>query len=225
MLDITVAYVEESMIYLIDGNEREQHPGLIDQMHRLRAKVFQGRLGWEVSVIDGRERDRFDDEMPLYVISTTPEGQVVGCLRALQTTGPNMLSDVFSELLEPGTRIRSPLIWESTRFCVDLEYAMGRSKNTLSIITAELLCGLVETGLAAGLSHIVSVYDIRMERVLIRAGCDPVRLADPKEIGGVQTIAGLFEVNQAFVDRLHSKSNLAYPAVDTHALRRIGLAA
>jgi acyl homoserine lactone synthase len=212
------------MIILIDG-WREQHSGLLDQMHRLRARVFQGRLGWEVSVVDGRERDRFDDVSPLYVLSVTPEGQVIGCLRALQTTGPNMLSDVFSELLGSGTKIRSPLIWESTRFCVDMEFAMARSRNTLSTITAELLCGLVETGLAAGLSHIVSVYDIRMERVLMRAGCDPVRLAPPKVIGGVQTIAGLFEVNQAFVDRLHSAGNLAYPAVDKHTLRRIGLAA
>jgi N-acyl-L-homoserine lactone synthetase len=81
------------------------------------------------------------------------------------------------------------------------------------------------TGLAASLSHIVSVYNIRMERALIRAGCDPVRLSDPKEIGRVQTIAGLCEVNQAFVDRLHSKGNLAYPTVDKHVLRRIGSAA
>ena len=213
------------MIVLIDGASRADFADQIDQMHRLRAKVFQGRLGWAVNVVDGRERDRFDDEMPLYVLSVTEQGQVVGALRALQTTGPHMLADVFSELLPEGKPIRSPIIWESTRFCVDMDYAASRARNTLSKITAELLCGLVETGFAAGLSHIVSVYDIRMEKILTRAGCEPERLSDPMLIGGVATIAGLFEVDQAFLDRLHMKGDLPTPTVALQDLRRIGVAA
>jgi acyl homoserine lactone synthase len=213
------------MIILIQGHERKQYADLIDQMHALRARVFQDRLGWAVNVADGRERDRFDDLDPLYVLSVTPQGRVVGCLRALQTTGPNMLSDVFSELLPEGTVVRSPLIWESTRFCVDTEYAKERSGNELSRITGELLCGLFETALASGLDFIVSVFDTRMERILTRAACKPERLAPPRLIGGVQTVAGLFEVSEAMVAGLHSTSNIGPPAVNSGDLRRIGLAA
>jgi acyl homoserine lactone synthase len=213
------------MIILIQGHERNKYAELIDQMHALRARVFQDRLGWAVNVVDGRERDRFDDMDPLYVLSVTPQGRVVGCLRALQTTGPNMLADVFSELLPEGTTVRSPLVWESTRFCVDTEYAKDRSGNELSRITGELLCGLFETALASGLDFIVSVFDTRMERVLIRAACKPERLAPPRLIGRVLTVAGLFEVSEAMVAGLHLAGNIGSPAVAAGDLRRIGLAA
>lgn len=213
------------MLSVIDGSERELYPKLIDQMHQLRASVFRDRLGWAVEVVDGRERDRFDDLAPLYVLSLSPEGKVVGCLRALQTTGPNMLADVFPELLPPGEVVRSPLIWELTRFCVDMSYAADRSGNVLSKITGELLCGLFETGLAAGLTHVVSVFDIRMEKVLRRAACIPHRLAEPKEIGGVMTVAGLFDVNEAMVEGLHRQAQIPFPSVQRGELQRLGFAA
>ncbi len=212
------------MIIVIDGSEREQHPDLIDDMHKLRARVFQDRLGWAVNVVDGRERDRFDDLAPLYVIAVSPAGRVVGSLRALQTTGPTMLGEVFQELLEPGEVVRSPLIWESTRFNIDMDYAAQRGEGAVSQLTSELLCGLAEVGIAAGLTHIVSVYDIIMERVLKRAGCDSVRLAPPKRIGGVLTVAGTFELNQGLLDRLHERGHLPSPTVgysDLHRLRLV----
>jgi len=213
------------MIVLVQGNEREKYSGLMDQMHQLRARVFKDRLGWAVNVENGRERDRFDDEWTLYVLSVTDDNRVVGCLRVLQTTGPHMLSDVFSDLLPPGELIRSPLVWESTRFCVDTDYAKDRTTNELSRITGELVCGLTETGLAAGLQNVVSVYDLRMERILRRIGCTIDRLAPPKDVGGVMTVAGLFEVSQIACDRVHQISGLAAPTVSNEIFARIGLAA
>jgi acyl homoserine lactone synthase len=212
------------MITVIDGSERDNYPELIDEMHRLRARVFRDRLGWEVTVVDGRERDRFDDLSPLYVISTSPQGKVIGSLRALQTTGHTMLGEVFSELLPPGEMVRSPLIWESTRFNIDMDYAAQRGEGAVSQITSELLCALAEVGIAAGLTHIVSVYDTLMERVLKRAGAEPVRLAPPQRIGGVLTVAGTFELNQALLVRFRERGHLPTPSVRTSDLHRLRLA-
>lgn len=213
------------MIVLVHGSERAQHCGLMDQMHELRARVFKDRLGWAVSVENGRERDRFDDNWTLYILSVTAEGKVVGCLRALQTTGPHMLSDVFSNLLPPGHLIRSPLVWESTRFCVDTEYAKDRTTNELSRITGELVAGLGDAAVASGIEHIVSVYDLRMERILRRIGCDVERLAPPKDFGGILTIAGLFEVNETVVARVRRISGLPELTVEPESPGRRGLAA
>ena len=213
------------MIVLVQGSERERHAGLMDQMHQLRARVFKDRLGWAVNVEDGRERDRFDDEWTLYILSVTDEGRVVGCLRALQTTGPHMLADVFDSLLPAGTVVRSPLIWESTRFCVDTEYAKDRTSNELSRITGELVSGLGEAAVASGIEHIVSVYDLRMERILRRIGCDVERLAPPKDFGGILTIAGLFEVNEVVCERVRRISGLTAPTLSPKDFARIGLAA
>jgi N-acyl-L-homoserine lactone synthetase len=83
------------MIRLIQGAE-------IEAMHRLRAAVFHERLAWPVTVLDGWERDGFDELNPLYVLVTTRDGTVRGSARLLPTTGPNMLADVFCDLLPEG---------------------------------------------------------------------------------------------------------------------------
>jgi N-acyl-L-homoserine lactone synthetase len=181
------------MMILIEGHNVDQHPELIDQMFRLRAKVFSGRLGWQVEVNDGIERDRFDDLEPLYAVWLNERRQVVGTFRLLQTTGPTMLSDVFSACLPDGEPVRSPVIWESTRFCVDTELAQERGKNGLAEVTSGLLAALLEIGVNSGLSHIVTVLDIRMERIVRRAGCPIERLGEPVNIGGVPTLAILME--------------------------------
>ena len=213
------------MIVLVQGDNRSKFLDLVDQMHVLRARVFGGRLGWEVEVVDGRERDRFDDLEPLYVIAVDTEGRVVGSLRALQTTGPNMLTDVFGCLMAEGEAVRSPLIWESTRFCVDTERAARGGINALSYVTGELLCGLFEAALAAGLSHVVSVFDVRMERILNRAGCLSERLGPPQMIGNVRTMAGLFEVSEAMVARLHAVNGIPYPTLSYGDRQHVALAA
>ena len=46
-------------------------------MFRLRARVFADRLKWDVPVSDGMERDRYDDEGPVYLIYTDDEQKKV----------------------------------------------------------------------------------------------------------------------------------------------------
>src|ERR1700721_1029065 len=88
-------------------------------MFRCRAQTFSERLGWEVVVRDGCERDRFDEENPLYFVSVDPRSrEYCGSLRCLPTTGPNMLRDVFPALLKDDEAIESATIWECSRICV-----------------------------------------------------------------------------------------------------------
>ena len=86
------------MIIVIDGLNRQRYSRLLDEMFALRARVFGQRLAWEVDIIDGKEIDQFDALDPAYVIGLNDDGHVVSCVRALQTTGPHMLSDVFSPI-------------------------------------------------------------------------------------------------------------------------------
>jgi acyl homoserine lactone synthase len=183
------------MIKLIQANQAHRHSELIDQMFCLRARAFRDRLSWDVNVVDGRERDRFDDCDPLYVLSLNDAGRVIGSARLLQTTGPNMLADVFPQLLPIGSSVRSPLVWESTRFCVDTDLSQTTGSTGLNAAAGEIMACEIEIGLAAGLSHIVTVVDVRMERVLRRSGCGFERLAPPVRIGIALSVAGLIAVN------------------------------
>jgi acyl homoserine lactone synthase len=106
-----------SHLKVIEGSDASYFPKEMDAMFRNRAETFSERLGWDVVVRDGLERDRFDDENPLYLVSVDPHtGEYWGSLRLLPTTGPNMLRDIFAQLLV-GDFIESATIWESSRIC------------------------------------------------------------------------------------------------------------
>jgi acyl homoserine lactone synthase len=60
---------ERAMLKLIEGSYASFFPKEIDAMFRNRAETFSERLGWDVVVKDGYERDGFDDQNPLYLVS------------------------------------------------------------------------------------------------------------------------------------------------------------
>ena len=106
------------MLKFIEGSRASLFPREMDAMFRNRALTFSERLGWDVTVRDGYERDEFDDANPLYLVSVDPStNEYWGSLRLLPTTGPNMLRDVFPCLLDEGEYIESATIWESSRIC------------------------------------------------------------------------------------------------------------
>jgi acyl homoserine lactone synthase len=162
-----------------------------------RAETFSDRLGWEVVVKDGRERDAFDDASPLYLVSVDPDTEEYwGSLRLLPTTGPNMLRDVFPQLLDGGY-IESATIWESSRICAAaLPGQPERNRSGVNYVLCELILGIGEVAVAAGLTQIVSVFDARIFRVLKAAGCNPEIIGTPRRIGGVMSYAGLFDTGE-----------------------------
>jgi acyl homoserine lactone synthase len=197
------------MIIAINGSEIENRPRLTDAMFRLRAEVFSERLGWDVKVEDGQEIDDFDRKAnPLYLLSVDDYGRLRGSLRLLPTTGPNMLRDVFHELLPDGERIESPLIWESTRFCVTKAAGAEITSKRLNRTTGELLAGIVEIGQMAGLISVVSVYDAIMKRVLSTAGCPADIVGVPRRIGKAMTYAGLFAIDDDMLNRIREASGI-----------------
>lgn len=213
------------MITLIQGHESHLFPETIDQMHRLRARQFNDRLGWTVNVQNGREIDEFDELDPLYAVYIDNDGCVIGTFRLLQTTGPHMLSEVFPQLLSQGQTIRSPLVWESTRFCVDTVKATEKSISGLNKVTGMLLSSLLEIGTYAGLTHIVTVIDVRMERILLRARCPVERLAEPVKIGKVGSLAILMECNEKNIQRIHDANGIEGPCINIEDAKRLGMAA
>ena len=194
------------MIITVDGLNAHEHTDLLRRMHQLRARVFHGRLGWDVTVEGGEERDVFDSLDPTHVICVDDDGEVVGCMRLLQTTGPHMLSDVFSPLLGGEPPLRSSRLWEATRFCVDTERLTDRrGRNSISHVTSEVMIGAFEYGMDAGISDAVAVIDPVMHRVMKRSGNAPSDyLGQPTQMGKVVAMAVLMDVSEARVERIRA---------------------
>ena len=200
------------MIIIIDSLNREKHTALLDKMHRLRAQVFQGRLGWDVSVVDGKEIDKFDALDPAHIVSVDPNGHVLGCMRLLQTTGPHMLADVFAPLLDGEPPLRSSSIWEATRFCVDTQnLGLGKGPNTISYVTSEIMIGAFEFGMRSGIKDAVAVIDPIMDRVMKRSGNAPSGyLGTPKPMGKVTALAALMDCTKERIENIRTYSGITH---------------
>lgn len=144
------------MLRYLYADQLVDFPRLSDEMFTHRAEQFHNRLGWDVSVdARGHERDEYDDLNPLYVIWETPEGGHGGSTRFLPTTGPVMVNDHFGNLIS--APIKSPLIWECTRFCM--------APNQGPHVAAALMLGGGELMTGFGVEHFAGVFDARMVRI------------------------------------------------------------
>jgi len=183
------------MITIIDALNESKFTKVLDEVYQLRARVFSDRLGWGVEVQDGREIDLYDSLNPVFLVCLDDDGDVVGCVRLLQTTGPHMLTDIFSELLDDEPPIRSAQVWEATRFCIDTEkLAGGHKKNSISRYTSELMLGVFEYAQSAGILDIVGVIDPVMNRIMQRSGNAPYDyMGSTKSMGVVNAMVALMD--------------------------------
>ena len=201
------------MIRIINGANRNDFPQEIAAMHRLRKRVFHDLLKWDVIVEGDRQIDHYDDANPVYILSYSPEGLLRGSLRLLPTLGPNMLDDTFPILLGGRPEIRSAAIWESSRFCIEPEISQDRASNQVTIAAAELMCGVGELGLALGLSDIVTVTDVFLERMFRRMGCPGERIAEPHKIGSVHAVAVAWAVTPDLLARMKAVAEIEGPVL------------
>jgi len=208
-------------VLAISQEDHSDHLDLIKDMHRLRRRVFKDRLDWEVSVAGDMEVDPYDALGPTYLIGITPADQVVACVRLLPTTGAYMLANTFPALLGGIAPPRDLALFESSRFCIDTEGAAEIGEKGLRLATFVLFAAVLEWGLARELRGIATVTDLRMERILKRAGWILERYAAPLAIGNTQAVAGRLPVTASALDGMRRAGNLDGPALmppRTHTL-------
>lgn len=183
----------------INANERNTAQGLIADMHRLRAQVFGGRLGWDVEVINGFEIDAFDRLNPTYILAIGEHGRVLGCARLLPAIGRTMLADAFPQLLAAGRLDAHLHMIESSRFCVDTRALEATTARGLHRATLTLFAAIIEWSMANGYHEIVTATDVRFERLLARAHWPMRRLGEPLMIGETLSVAGALPAdNESF---------------------------
>lgn len=163
-------------------------------MHKLRAKVFKGRMGWEVPIMSGMEIDGYDAIEPYYMLIREPDGLLRGCWRILPTEGPYMLKDSFPQLLHGIAAPEHPKIWELSRFAIETE---GCSSFGFSQLTMESIREIIAFGHRTGLAQYVTVTTTAIERLLRRAGVVIERVGPPLRIGVENAVALYVDVNKS----------------------------
>ncbi|MCC8392924.1 GNAT family N-acetyltransferase [Paraburkholderia sp. MMS20-SJTR3] len=169
------------------GMRQEFDNELINEMYRLRARVFHGRLGWEIPTIAGMEIDGYDALGPHYMLIQDEQQRLRGCWRLMPTEGPNMLKDTFPQLLHGAAAPCGRHIWELSRWAIETggeEQSFGFTDMTIRAIQE-----VMRFAQRMGITHYVTVTTTPIERMLRRAGLDISRLGEPMSIGVERAVA------------------------------------
>lgn len=178
------------------ASRREFPTQELGDMHRLRAKVFKDRMGWDVPLMSGMEIDGYDAIEPTYMMIREPGGSLRGCWRILPTEGPYMLKDSFPQLLHGQPAPEDPKIWELSRFAIETE---GRHSFGFSEVAMESIGEIIAYGHKMGIDQYVTVTTTAIERLLRRAGVVTSRFGPPIQIGVENAIALYVDIEKTYV--------------------------
>ena len=193
------------MLVVVEETNAGEHRELLENMFRLRARVFRDRLKWDVVVEDGMERDRYDDLGPVYLVYTDEEQkQVKGSLRLLPTTGPTLVSEFFSDTMPAAAQLSAPAIWECTRFCLDETLLDNGSRAEMTFASGVLFAGLGEIALRSGIASILGNFDAGMYRLYRRIGCEVDVLGVTHRFER-PVYLGLFPVSRPILDKVRAR--------------------
>ncbi len=200
------------MIKLVYAADLFRRPVLAASMFRDRAVQFRDRLKWDVNVDAwGHEFDQYDDLNPIYVVLEDEQGQHLGSARLLPTTGRTMTAEHFSDLTG-GVAVQSPLIWETTRFCLSPRAQTGRLavRGPSTIMWAGC-----ELALRSGIEFYLGVFNAQMLRVYKSTGWCPEVLGTRSTAEG-EICVGLWEVTPQIRDNLRDRAGIggAAPTVE-----------
>jgi len=192
------------MIVFVEPYNAEKDVYLLEQMFHLRAKIFHDRFGWDVVVKDVKERDKYDDENPVYVIYTDEHGhKIKGSLRLLPTTGPTLSADFFSDTDPDAAHLIAPKIWECTRLCLDDDAWQKDHAQSLFASTV-LIAALGDLALRAGIETILGHFDASMLHLWRRIGFNVEILGSTSRYGR-PAFLGLHPISEAIVSNIKKR--------------------
>ncbi|MCB8821127.1 acyl-homoserine-lactone synthase [Microvirga rosea] len=187
------------MIHIVTPENEHLFRDEMEQAYQLRHRVFVEEMKWtDLAKDDGREIDQFDNEHAVHMLYID-EGKVLGYQRMLPSTRPHLLSHVLPQLCEVERPVGSH-VWEWTRYCVEPGHReRGRA---LSPVANALLSGIVEWGLAGGISTIIIEMNPLWLLRLVQLHFRTMPLGLPQKIGDQDVIAVTATFDQRTLARL-----------------------
>lgn len=169
-------------------------------MFAARKQVFVDLLKWDLPVLADRfEVDEFDTPDAEYLIVLDDHAAHRASARLLQTEGAHLLGKFFACLCD-GPVLCGPSVREITRFCLDLH----QSATERRLARNQLVTGLVEHALCAGITDYTGVAELSWFRQIEAFGWDCSSLGDPVRIGRQTLVALHIRINEHTLEGLRS---------------------
>ncbi len=167
-----------------------------------RHKIFIERLGWQLPVQDGLERDQFDRPDTIYVVARDDNGDICGCARLLPTTSPYLLGEVFPQLMNglPVPSVHD--VWELSRFAAaDIGNKLMTPQDAANK-SRELLAAAVAVAAEHGATRLITVSPLGIERLLHRMGVHAHRAGPPVFVDDKPIFACWIEIDAQTINAL-----------------------
>ncbi len=196
------------MIELITKYNIDHYRAEIEQMFRLRYKIFVEDKGWNLPMAkNGLEIDQFDHEDAAYLIAFDDNREILGSVRFTPTDKPNMLNDVFSHLVEGEVPV-GPMIWETSR-----GFSTVKSKReTLTPVLSILMVGMVEVGLLVGANKMNFVVGTKLYPTFLNAGWGVTPLGFPHtDENGDEILAASLKIDSLALHNVRRVRNIKLP--------------
>lgn len=187
-------------MHIISGTIGNITSDIILKLGQYRHKVFVDTLGWPLQVESNLEFDQFDRSDTLYLIAFNQDRQIIGTGRLLPCNKPYLLADVFPELMEGCAIPRGADVWELSRFS-SMDFSGDRLPQAAaqfhSPASPLLLQAALDLAAQAGVSRLITVSPLGIERILRRLGFSASRAAPPRRVNGELLFACWIDVPQA----------------------------
>ena len=198
------------MFITLQAHQYDDNADLMQQMFRLRKRVFADELGWAVPVIGDIERDQYDYLDPVYLIWCSDDRKrLYASLRLMPTTGPTLLHDVFRKTFPGDVDLRAPNIWEATRMCCD-RGAIEEDHPDIDPMRAMslMVCMICEVAVRHGIDTVISNYEPHVARIYRKAGAVFEEIGRADGYGKRPVCCGVFEATPAVLAAMYEKLGL-----------------
>jgi acyl-homoserine lactone synthase len=203
------------MLIIANRQNRDRHSGRLDEMHRLRKRVFVDRLGWDVPVANGEfEIDQFDgDAAEYFLVIDRASGALAGSVRLMPSTSPHLLGELFSFLCEGAPPV-GPHIWEITRQC----YNDALPRDAVIRARHQITCGLLEYGLMRGIERYTLVTNVEHVPMLMTPGWTCTPLGMPQWFNDELIAPMAIDVSQSTLDDIRERFGGRRPVISAQVL-------
>lgn len=198
------------VLYVVSPEKRQVFVKELGEYFKLRKRVLIDQRGWDLKSDNGKETDSFDHEQAHYLIYKSPHtGEVSAGVRLTPTTAPNLTTDLFSNLIDPSKGFcRSINVWECSRLVTE-PCKTREPKRLIREATSVLFIGMIEYGLRLHYRQLLTMTEVRLERIgRLNAWCLQ-RLGKVEQVGNTKAVTGLLEVSQNIRAKMRKKSGIS----------------
>lgn len=192
------------MLLHLNSHTSKYHDDIINEFYKIRKKIFIDRLNWDLPAQGDKEIDQYDHNQCSYLLSVSNE-KVNGGIRLTPSTAPNLTFNTFKNIfsLPPEIKPESNLL-EISRLGI-IKSPNETTSNFVRAKTLELFQGILKFGLCYGYKKIITVTDVRIERIFKLSGWPLERITEVKQVGNTRALVGYLNINQDYHDKIQAK--------------------